>query len=107
MINNWRKHREDRSDVTQHWHIDWYASGAMFPDWKERGQPGFSARPPELAAHDRPRAEDVVPDPRLDDPRTDLVPRGPVGGTLSLGTHKNSRAMSHGGRLARPTGQRS
>ena len=37
VINNWRKHAEDRGDVTRRWHIDWYASGAMFPDWKEQG----------------------------------------------------------------------
>jgi len=48
VINNWRKHREDRGEVTRHWHIDWYASGAMFPDWKERGQKGFAMDgPPE------------------------------------------------------------
>ena len=49
VINNWRKHREDRGDVTRHWPIDWYASGAMFPDWKECGQQGFAQHgPPEL-----------------------------------------------------------
>jgi len=49
VINNWRKHREDRGEVTRRWHIDWYASGAMFPDWKERGEQGFALQgPPEL-----------------------------------------------------------
>jgi len=48
VINNWRKHREDRGELTRQWHIDWYASGAMFPDWKERGEKGFALdRPPE------------------------------------------------------------
>jgi putative transposase len=49
VINNWRKHAEDRGEVTRRWHIDWYSSGAMFPDWKERGTKGFALRgPPEL-----------------------------------------------------------
>src|SRR6185369_8779517 len=33
VINNWRKHGEDRGEVTRHWEIDWYASGAMFSGW--------------------------------------------------------------------------
>jgi putative transposase len=50
VINNWRKHEEDRGEVTRRWQIDWYSSGAMFPDWKERGAKGFVLRgPPELA----------------------------------------------------------
>src|SRR3954467_9642379 len=49
VINNWRKHEEDRGEVTRRWEVDWYSSGAMFPDWKERGSEGFSLRgPPEL-----------------------------------------------------------
>ena len=49
VINNWRKHAEDRGEVTRRWHIDWYASGAMFPGWKEQGTKGFALRgPPEL-----------------------------------------------------------
>ena len=51
VMNNWRKHAEDRGDVTRHWHIDWYASGAMFQGWKEQGERGFALRgPPELPA---------------------------------------------------------
>jgi putative transposase len=50
VINNWRKHGEDRGEVTRRWEVDWYSSGAMFPDWKERGTKGFVLRgPPELA----------------------------------------------------------
>jgi len=65
VINNWRKHREDRGDVTRLWHIDWYASGAMFPDWKERGQPSFALHgPPEL------------PPMTVSAPRTWLLTRG-------------------------------
>jgi len=46
VINNWRKHGEDRGEVTRRWHIDWYASGAMFPEWKERGEKGFALECP-------------------------------------------------------------
>ncbi len=50
VINNWRKHGEDRGEVTRHWNVDWYSSGAMFPGWKEHGEKGFVLRgPPELA----------------------------------------------------------
>ena len=49
VINNWRKHGEDRGEVTRRWDIDWYSSGAMFSGWKERGHKGFATRgPPEL-----------------------------------------------------------
>ena len=37
VLNNWRKHGEDRRDVTRGWRIDWYSSAAMFPDWTEYG----------------------------------------------------------------------
>jgi putative transposase len=49
VINNWRKHGEDRGEVTRRWDVDWYSSGAMFPDWLESGSKGFVLRgPPEL-----------------------------------------------------------
>src|SRR5882672_7845848 len=49
VINNWRKHAEDRGEVTRRWDVDWYSSGAMFPDWKESGENDFVLRgPPEL-----------------------------------------------------------
>ena len=49
VINNWRKHAEDRGEFTRLWDIDWYASGAMFPGWKEQERKGFVwSRPPEL-----------------------------------------------------------
>jgi ribonuclease I len=48
-LNNWRKHGEDRGEVTRRWEVDWYSSGAMFPDWKEHGGKGLVLRrPPEL-----------------------------------------------------------
>jgi len=37
VLGNWRKHREDRGDVTRTWKIDWFSSAAMFPDWQEYG----------------------------------------------------------------------
>jgi putative transposase len=42
VVNNWRKHREDCTDVTQHWDVDWYSSGATFSGWKECGRRGFA-----------------------------------------------------------------
>jgi putative transposase len=51
VLNNWRKHNEDRGEVTRRWDLDWYASGTMFPGWKEHGGKGFAKRaPPELPA---------------------------------------------------------
>jgi REP element-mobilizing transposase RayT len=46
VINNWRKHKEDRSDVTRTWAIDWFSSAAMFADWAEYGHEGFLWRGP-------------------------------------------------------------
>jgi len=49
VINNWRKHAEDRGEVTRRWDVDWYSSGPMFSGWKEQGNRGFaSGRPSEL-----------------------------------------------------------
>ena len=49
VVNNWRKHAEDRNEVTRRWDVDWYSSGAMFSGWKELGRKGFAqGRPPEL-----------------------------------------------------------
>jgi REP element-mobilizing transposase RayT len=46
VINNWRKHKEDRSEVTRSWAIDWFSSAAMFPDWAEYGDAGCLWRGP-------------------------------------------------------------
>jgi REP element-mobilizing transposase RayT len=46
VINNWRKHKEDRSEATRSWKIDWFSSAAMFPDWTEYGDEGFLWRGP-------------------------------------------------------------
>jgi REP element-mobilizing transposase RayT len=40
VLNNWRKHREDRADFARAWLIDPYATGWAFEGWKEReGEP--------------------------------------------------------------------
>jgi hypothetical protein len=36
VLNNWRKHKEDRTDFTRTWRVDPYSSGAVFDGWKER-----------------------------------------------------------------------
>jgi putative transposase len=41
VINNWRKHQEDRNAVTSGWAIDWFSSAVMFPDWTEYGDEAF------------------------------------------------------------------
>jgi putative transposase len=46
VINNWRKHEEDRNPVTRAWSIDWFSSAAMFPDWAEYGDNVFLLRGP-------------------------------------------------------------
>jgi REP-associated tyrosine transposase len=46
VINNWRKHREDRGEQTHDWKVDWFSSAAMFPDWTEYGDAAFLWRGP-------------------------------------------------------------
>jgi REP element-mobilizing transposase RayT len=36
VLNNWRKHREDRFDFSRSWSVDPYSSGISFWGWKER-----------------------------------------------------------------------
>jgi REP element-mobilizing transposase RayT len=36
VLNNWRKHKEDRHDFAREWRVDPYSSGALFDGWKER-----------------------------------------------------------------------
>jgi putative transposase len=65
VINNWRKHAEDRGEVTRRWHVDWYSTGATFSGWKEHGQADFVLRgPPEL------------PPMMIGEPRTWLLRKG-------------------------------
>jgi REP element-mobilizing transposase RayT len=35
VLNNWRKHREDRHGLAKTWLVDPFSSGISFPDWKE------------------------------------------------------------------------
>src|SRR5262245_8129547 len=35
VLNNWRKHREDRIGLASTWLVDPFSSGISFPDWKE------------------------------------------------------------------------
>jgi REP element-mobilizing transposase RayT len=36
VLNNWRKHREDRAPVAQGWNVDPFSTGVVFTGWKER-----------------------------------------------------------------------
>jgi REP element-mobilizing transposase RayT len=47
VMNNWRKHKEDRAEATRSWKIDWYSTAVMFPGWAEYGErPTFWRGPP-------------------------------------------------------------
>jgi len=47
ILNNYRKHREDRVAPISTWTVDWFSSAAMFPDWQEYGdEEGFLWRGP-------------------------------------------------------------
>jgi REP element-mobilizing transposase RayT len=46
VINNWRKHQEDRTDATRSWKIDWFSTAVMFPGWEEYGDQPFLWRGP-------------------------------------------------------------
>jgi REP element-mobilizing transposase RayT len=47
LLNNWRKHGEDRHGPMQTWKIDWFSSAIAFPDWAEYGDSPFLWRGPE------------------------------------------------------------
>jgi putative transposase len=36
VLNNWRKHREDRDGEGARWNVDPYSSGVLFLGWKQR-----------------------------------------------------------------------
>jgi REP-associated tyrosine transposase len=42
VLNNWRKHREDRADRARGWKIDPFATGWCFDGWKEREDEPFA-----------------------------------------------------------------
>jgi hypothetical protein len=35
LLNNWRKHKEDRHAFARTWRVDPYSTGALFNGWKE------------------------------------------------------------------------
>jgi REP element-mobilizing transposase RayT len=41
VLNNWRKHREDRARFARAWCVDPYSTGVQFPGWKEREHEDF------------------------------------------------------------------
>ena len=41
VLNNWRRHREDRAERTRSWLIDPFATGWAFDGWKERADTPF------------------------------------------------------------------
>jgi REP element-mobilizing transposase RayT len=38
VVNNWRKHREDRFEYAAGWNVDPFSSGVLFLGWKERAE---------------------------------------------------------------------
>ena len=36
VLNNWRRHKEDRSPAVRHWYLDRYSSAIRFTGWAER-----------------------------------------------------------------------
>jgi hypothetical protein len=46
VMNNWRKHEEDRAAPMSSWKIDWFSTAAMFPGWAEYGDEAFLWRGP-------------------------------------------------------------
>ena len=46
VMNNWRKHEEDRAYPMSTWTIDWFSTAVMFPGWKEYGDAPFLWRGP-------------------------------------------------------------
>ncbi|MGE3456516.1 MAG: hypothetical protein AB7O24_15510, partial [Kofleriaceae bacterium] len=47
VLNNWRKHQQDRAVVARAWQIDPFATGIHFAGWKERSHAPFLWRGPD------------------------------------------------------------
>jgi hypothetical protein len=47
VMNNWRKHQEDRVESMRRWKIDWFSTAVMFPGWAEYGDELFLWRGPD------------------------------------------------------------
>jgi len=46
VMNNFRKHHEDRAAPVSTWKLDWYSSAISFPGWSEYGDEAFLWRGP-------------------------------------------------------------
>jgi REP element-mobilizing transposase RayT len=46
VLNNWRKHGEDRAPLARAWRVDPFSSAWLFPGWRERAQAQLLWRPP-------------------------------------------------------------
>jgi REP element-mobilizing transposase RayT len=46
VMNNWRRHHEDRKAPMSSWTIDWFSTAAMFPGWAEYRDEPFLWRGP-------------------------------------------------------------
>ncbi|HEX4423160.1 MAG TPA: transposase [Kofleriaceae bacterium] len=46
VMNNWRKHGEDRAQLTRRWALDWFSSAVDFAHWAEYGDAPFLWRGP-------------------------------------------------------------
>jgi len=47
VMNNWRKHQEDRVAPMRSWKIDWFSTAVMFPGWAEYGEEPLFWRGPD------------------------------------------------------------
>ncbi len=47
VLNNWRKHREDRTGLARSWLVDPFSTGAGFNGWKELDGRDLMWKPPE------------------------------------------------------------
>ena len=46
VLNNWRRHQEDRAAFATTWKVDPYSTAVDFPDWKELGDSPYLYKPP-------------------------------------------------------------
>jgi hypothetical protein len=80
VINNFRKHEEDRRAPMSEWQVDWFSSAAMFSGWAEYGDEAFLWRgPADLRSAGGMAAADLAVARRLEEGRHDLVSRGSLG----------------------------
>jgi len=47
VLNNWRKHREDRVGMARSWNVDPFSTGVLFDGWREREAEPFLWKWPE------------------------------------------------------------